>query len=193
PIDLDAVKKHYFAFTLSNRLAFSSTLHDPPPESDLMTNLQWCRETDLFSTEALAEYYGMDLPTVEMPQPVRSRAAVAHQQLVSKLRSVDVDDDYLRYDLRVAFRLARHAQRADEIGQELDQADLDDLEGLLGTRPSNWAAGDAALEAFVMADGGTHDRELIELFHKRNLRAQMVLGPPGSAMASHHRIQPFHA
>ena len=48
------------------------------------------------------------------------------------------------------------------------------------------------VEAFVLADtAGRHDAELVRLFHKRHLRAHMLLGPAGSAMTHHHTIQKF--
>jgi hypothetical protein len=43
------------------------------------------------------------------------------------------------------------------------------------------------------ADTGTYDEALVPLFHKRNLRAQMLLGPAGSAMARHLPIQMFRS
>jgi hypothetical protein len=43
------------------------------------------------------------------------------------------------------------------------------------------------------ADTGRHDEALLGVFHKRNLRAQMTLGPAGSAMTRHARIQSFRA
>lgn len=190
-VDLDAVKRHHFAFTLTNRLAFSTAIREAVPGSDLMTNLQWCRETDLFTTEALAEYLEIELPDVELPEPTPTRAAPAHEQLVRSLRSIETDDEILRYELRVAFRLARHAHRSDEVEDALNAADLDDLEGLLGHRPDDWFSGERALEAFVLADDGSHDRQLVEVFHRRSLRAQALLGPPGSAMTTHRRIQRF--
>ena len=193
PVDLDAVKTHHIAFTLSNRLAFSTAIREAVAGSDLMTNLQWCRETDLFTTEALAEVHGIDLPEIQLPEAATSRASVALEQLVQTLRSVDIADEYQRYEVRTAFRLARHAQRSDEIEDQLNADDLDDLVPLLGHRPADWHTGEAELEAFVLGDDGTHDEVLIEVFHKRNLRAQALLGPAGSAMTTHHRIQPFHA
>ena len=50
------------------------------------------------------------------------------------------------------------------------------------------------LERFILADAdlGHSDEELIPLLHKRNLRAQMLNGPPGSAITHHNRIQSFH-
>ena len=72
PVDLDAIQRHHFAFTLTNQLAVRCRrCAAPAPESDLMTNLQWCCETNLFATEALAEILDLELPTVDMPGPAR--------------------------------------------------------------------------------------------------------------------------
>ena len=192
PVDLDAVRWHHMAFTLSNQLAYSHALRDPSAASDLMTNLQWCCETNLFATEAWAEHLGIDLAGVEVPEPRLSTADVGHRHLVRALRSVAAEDPFVRHELRILFRLARHLQRRDEIGDTVERADLDDLEQLLGARPHDWRDGEAKLEAFVLADtAGRHDTELVRLFHKRNLRAHMLLGPAGSAMTHHHTIQKF--
>jgi hypothetical protein len=193
PVDLDAIQRHHFAFTLTNQLPLGAALREPPPGSDLMTNLQWCCETNLFATEALAEILDIELPTVEMPEPRRSRATPAFEQLVRGLRTLQTNDEYVRYQLRTMFRLARHANRIDEIGEAVDEADLDDLHQLLGHRPENWFEGEAELERFVLADAdvGRYDEAILPVLHRRNLRAQMLLGPAGSAMARHLRIQSF--
>lgn len=192
PIDLDAIRWHHMAFTLSNLLAYSHALREPSASSDLMTNLQWCGETNLFATEAWAEHLGLELPTVDTPEPRFSTADVGHQHLVGALRSISTDDKFVSHELRTLFRLARHLQRRDEIGDAVESADLDDLELLLGSRPQNWRDGEARLEAFVLDDrNGAHDDQLVRLFHKRNLRAHMLLGPAGSAMTHHHQIQTF--
>jgi aminoglycoside phosphotransferase (APT) family kinase protein len=193
PVDLDAVQRHHFAFTLSNQLAFGAALRQPAAESDLMTNLQWCCETNLFATEALAEILGVELPAVDLPAPRESRASTAVEHLVQSLRALRTEDTYLGYRLRALFRLARHVARSDEIGDAVSSADLDDLHALLGYRPASWLEGEAALERFVLADSGLGhcDEALLGLFHKRHLRAQMLLGPAGSAMTRHLLIQPF--
>jgi len=193
-VDLPAVQRHHLGFALTNQLAFSAALRHPPTESDLMTNLQWCCETNLFATEALAEILGVELPSVDVPAPAESRGAVALAHLVANLRAVQVDDEFLRYKLRTMFRLARHVARADEIGDEVSDDDLDDLHRLLGHRPASWLDGEAELERFVLAhdDTSRYDEPLVALFHRRHLRAQMLLGPAGSAMAHHARIQAFH-
>jgi aminoglycoside phosphotransferase (APT) family kinase protein len=193
PVDLDALQRHHFAFTLTNQLPFGAAVRDPPPESDLMTNLQWCGETNLFATEALAEILDIELPGAQMPDPRESRGTTANEHLVRALRLIRTDDEYLRYHLRTLFRLARHIARIDEIGDAVSAADLDDLAPLLGHRPDSWIEGEAELERFILADAdtGAHDHEILPILHRRNLRAQMLLGPAGSAMAKHLTIQPF--
>ncbi|MDG2026445.1 MAG: hypothetical protein P8J50_05000 [Acidimicrobiales bacterium] len=192
PIDLAAIRWHHMHFTLSNLLAMSHALKDPSPASDLMTNVQWCYETNLFATEAWAEELAIDLPTIDMPEPRTSEADRGHMHMVRALRNISTDDQFVQHELRTLFRLARHLQRRDEIGDAVAEADLDDLETLLGTRPDTWREGEAKLEAFVLDDTtGAHDEALVRLFHARNLRAHMLLGPAGSAMAHHHTIQPF--
>jgi len=198
-LDRTALMRHHFAFTLTNQLVFGAALREPPAESDLMTNLQWCCETNLFATEALAEILGLELPSLEPPAPRESRARTALAQLVQGLGAIahrDGErglDEHTRYQLRAMFRLARHVARVDEIGDFCAAADLDDLHALLGRRPATWREGEAELERFVLADvaHGRYDVALVALFHKRNLRAQALLGPAGSAMARHLPIQRF--
>ena len=192
-VDLDAIMRHHFAFTLTNQMPLGAACRVPPPDSDLMTNLQWCCETNIFATEALGEILDVELPTVEMPEPRETRANPAIEHLVRELRTVQVEDEYLRYKIRTWFRLARHIARLDEIEDAVSAADLDDIHEVTGKRPADWFEGERQLEAFVLAnaDEGRHDEALLKLFHKRNLRAQMVLGPAGSAMARHNKIQMF--
>lgn len=192
-LDLDALQRHHFFFCLSNQLSVGPATRVPPPESDLMTNLQWCYETNLFASEALAEILDIELPTVEMPEPRESRATTVLEHLVRNLRTVNIADEYLRYQVRTMFRMARHATRLDEVGDALSEADLDDIHQLLGHRPDSWLDGEAELERFVLANADTsrYDEQLLGLFHKRNLRAHMTLGPAGSAMTHHAKIQSF--
>jgi len=191
PVDIEAVQHHHFAFTLSNQLAFHAALAEPTPGSDYMTNLQWCCETNRFAVEALAELLGVELAEVETPDIDTSPVAAAHEHLVRSLRTSAPAQGFGAYQTRIAFRLARHLLRFDQIGRQITDADLDDLHGLLGHRPDSWQDGDAELERYVLEDDGRHDEELVLLFHRRLSRAQMLLGPAGSAMTRHLPIQSF--
>ena len=140
----------------------------------------------------MAEYLGIELDDVPIPDPVRSPVSAPFEHLSRSLRSIAVDDAYVAYQVRIAFRLARHLQRFDEIGGEVVDADRADIEAITGTRLSNdWDECEAELERFVLADGGAHDRELVELFNRRWRRLKALMGPVGSAMATHHVMQPL--
>jgi len=199
PVDIDAIRHHHLAFTLTNQLAFHAALAEPPSESDFMTNLQWCSETNLFAVEALAEILGVELDDDACPEPRDSPVAPAHRHLVQSLRTLETGNDAAQHQVRTLFRLARHIARFDEIGDSLGEADLDDLgallgsrpTSLLGSRPTSWQQGDAALEDYVLQDGGAHDAGLVRLFHRRLTRLKLQLGPAGSAMARHLPIQRF--
>ncbi len=193
PVDLEAIELHHIAFTLSNQLGFGHTLREPIPGSDYATNLQWCNETNIYVTEAIADYMGIDLPTEPGPEPRLTRTAAGSAHLARTLREVTIDDPVTRYRLRGAFRVAQHLARHDEIGAAVLEADLDDLHALLDRRPSDWQDGEEQLERFVLADRdtGRYDEALVPFFHRRNLRAQMLNGPDGSAMARHNPIQRF--
>jgi aminoglycoside phosphotransferase (APT) family kinase protein len=193
PVDLEAIQLHHIGGTFGNQLMFGPAVADPVPDTDLMNNMQWNSETNLHATEALAEYLGIDLPTVETPDPRSTRQDAAFGHLVATLRRLHTDDYLLQHELRLAFRMARHLNRANEIGDALAEADLEDLHELLGRRPESWQDGDAELERFVLADAqrGEHDERLVRLFHRRNLRVHMQLGPEGSSMVAHYPTQPF--
>ncbi|MCU1346888.1 MAG: hypothetical protein JWL70_3154 [Acidimicrobiia bacterium] len=193
PVDIEAIELHHIYFTLSNQLAFSHALADPPPNSDFATNMQWCNETNLYATEALAERLGVELPTVELPKDDDTKAGAAFEHLVATLSTVRVDDVYARYKLRGAFRMARHLHRWDQIGRQLAQDDVDDVHQLTGHKPTDWDDAERLLEDFVHTEneGGRHDVDLLTVFHRRNLRAQALNGPMGSAMARHIPIQTF--
>jgi aminoglycoside phosphotransferase (APT) family kinase protein len=191
PLDWQAIRHHYFSFALCNQLAFHAALAEPPAGSDYMMNLRWCLETNLYAIEAMAEMLGVTLEAVPALAPRVSSAAVAHRHGVAWLRNFDAGDEVRQNEVRSAFRLARHLARMDELGACVEAADLEDLGELLGTRPADGPAGDAALEEFVLADNGQHDTELVSVFYRRLQRALQTLGPEGSAIARHNPVAPF--
>jgi aminoglycoside phosphotransferase (APT) family kinase protein len=191
PVDIAAIKYHHLFFTLTNLLSFHTAIADPSPQSDYMTNTQWINETNRFALEAIAEFTGVDLPEVAMPEPAVTPASIPFDHMVGVLKRIEAGNDFAQNEIRQMFRLARHLQRWDGVGRQMLDANYDDIEALLGTRPVDWRQAEAMLEHFVLADGGEHDHELIQLFNRKLQRAQSLNGPPGSAMAQHHPIQRF--
>lgn len=187
-VNREAIRHHYFSFALCNQLAFHAALAEPPAGSDYMMNLRWCTETNLYAIEALADIVGVALePVAEMP-PSPAPTQPAHTLLVDWLRHFTPSDPQEAHQTRSAFRLARHLERASQIGLQVESADLDEASGLLGFRPDSSFSGDAALEKFIQVDDGAHDEALIHLFYRRLRRSLSLLGPKGSAIATHYPV-----
>jgi hypothetical protein len=118
---------------------------------------------------------------------------VAHRHLVDSIRAMAGRDEQSAYQLRIAFRLARHLQRVDAIGASLTECDLDDVADVIGHRPSTWVESERELERFVIGTDPQSDGALIRLFHRRLERQRALLGPEGSAMTRHNPLQPIRA
>jgi aminoglycoside phosphotransferase (APT) family kinase protein len=193
PVDIEAIKRHHFAATLSNEMIFGAAVLDPVPETDLMNNMQWNSETNLHATEALCEFLELEPPTIEVPPAARHRTANTFNHLIQALKNLSGADEFAAHEIRLAFRTARHLARSSEIGAPLLEADLDDVHRILDHRPVSWREADAELERFVLADRetGKFDERLVWLFHRRNLRNHVQLGPIGSRMVSHYPTQRF--
>lgn len=191
PVDMAAIQYHHLFFTLTNQLSFHGPLAEPLADTDYMTYSHWISETNLHTAETMAEYLGIELEEVPVPDPVSSPVSVAHEHLSRSLRSIKVDDPFVAYQVRIAFRLARHLERFNQIGAEVVDEDRADLAALIGKAPVGWDECEEALERFVLTDDGRHDAELVVLFHRRWSRYKALMGPPGSAMAAHHTMQPL--
>jgi hypothetical protein len=190
-VDLAAIEYHHFAFAMTTGLAYHRGLVEPTTDSDLMNYLQWCSESNLYAIEALAGFAGIELDQVDLPASSSSPATVAHRHLTESLRTMRGGDERNAYELRIAFRLARHLQRSDEIGASVVAQNTDDVATLVGHRPATWEEADRELERFVMRAGPEWDVPLVRLFHRRLERQRTLLGPPSSAIARHIPLEPI--
>jgi aminoglycoside phosphotransferase (APT) family kinase protein len=188
PVDIAAVRWHYILWALSNQLEFHAALADPAPSSDYMLNLHWCIETNLMALEAIAGAVGVEFGEVAEPAPSVSAYGPAQRHLTRSLSALPTGDPVSRYELRKSVRLARHVERIGEIGDQVVAADLADIASLIGQRPQDWAEGETDLERFVRADDGSHDAELVRIFHRRLHRARMLNGPAGSWITQHREV-----
>jgi hypothetical protein len=188
PIDLAAVQYHYILWALSNPIEFHAVLAEPVAGADYMLNMHWVIDSNLMALEGIAHVMGIGLDQVEEPVPETSPFAQAHRHLTRSLEGLSVGSAYARYDLRKSVRLARHIERVDELGPAVVSANLDDLHRLLGHRSTSWEESESELEHFVLADDGSHDAELAQLFHRRLHRDRMLCGPSGSWIVEHRNV-----
>jgi hypothetical protein len=120
---------------------------------------------------------GAEIPSVTLPDPVATKASGVQAALPAMIRSLAADDAVAQFRRDSTATTAEYLRMVDAYGRAVEAADLDDLARLLGARPADWAAGDAALEEFVLAAGPEHDASLVQLFIRRTLRQLLLLEP----------------
>lgn len=128
--------------------------------------------------EKIAEGMGLALDALPEPQAVPTRQSPGHDALARMLATPPHQEDELaRYERARAWRVAEYLKRANAMAPAIEAANLDELEALLGERPPTAAAGDAALEAFVLEAGPDEDARLVPVLHRRLLRQQWLIEP----------------
>jgi hypothetical protein len=79
--------------------------------------------------------------------------------------------------------------RVEEIGAEIDQRDLDDVDQLLGQKHGDLLQANAALALFAERAGPERDEDLLRLFARRAQRLHLLLGPADSLIVRHPQLQ----
>jgi hypothetical protein len=126
----------------------------------------------------MAETTGTSLDPPSLPDERPSRRTAAIEQLTTLLDpSLSGDDEEQAYQLDRMQRIAVYLDRSDRYGPALEAEDLDDVEKLLGWRPSSWQEADAHLEELVLGSGPERDAEFIRYFHRRLSREEALLDP----------------
>jgi aminoglycoside phosphotransferase (APT) family kinase protein len=220
PVDFEVLRYYEISQLTVTLMLQYPVLIEPDPHSDYVTHLTWYVESARYAFDILAELLGTELEQVPVPSPRASTRAVAQRHLVRSLHGaarhepgqdlarygVAVDPDnhpappppadssqpFAGWRARCDYRLARHLQRSDEIGDELDGQDRDDVSRLVGrSLGSSSQAADAALVVMIGDAAADADIDLLQLFARRMQRRHMLLGPADSLIVRHPRLQPL--
>ncbi len=133
---------------------------------------------DRLLCEAIAEAMGVTLSRPAVPEPA---AETTLYDIVVENLERDVLDhvvgDFPRDRLQMAALLVRTLARQQALGPWADAAELDELEGVLGSRPSDVASGRAALDALITADDGGRDLEILQTLAAMAYRTEAIAAP----------------
>ena len=177
-VDFGVIDYHTIRFALLNPLSVAHMITDPVPEANYVQYLGWYVCYGRVGLEVMANATGTELERPSMPEARPSRRSGAISQLQGLLDPALAGEDGERaYELDRMQRTAVYLDRADRYGAALDADDLDDVEELLGWRPSSWQEADERLEELVMAAGPERDAEFIRYFHRRLSREESLLYP----------------
>jgi aminoglycoside phosphotransferase (APT) family kinase protein len=158
-------------------LALAGVVQDMQPRTD---HAEWYAQDVCYkraTAEALVEALGIEPEPPDSPQARATERAPIFALLEENLRSEHrpaAPDDYARYRLDLALRLATHLRNADAFGAALEAQELEEIARLVGARPRTPAEGDAALVRFIDANLGEADARLAAHLYRRALREEAL-------------------
>jgi aminoglycoside phosphotransferase (APT) family kinase protein len=164
PIDAAALSFHTAAFMLTAVMALAGPLTDPRPQEMQLEYLTWDLMTRRAMLWAMAECLGVTItpkPLTSLPQ---GRSALVSRVLQATINRIEPKTAMGAADKASAATLIDWARGQAAAGAAHDAADLDRAAAILGHRPSDWQAADAALERFVAQAGPEHDAILFDYF-----------------------------
>ncbi len=177
PLNRAAIEFHTAKFALCTPLGVAIVLHLDLPMTDIVQYIEWFHLLALHAIESIAQQAGVALSDVSLPEPQPTAYPGAVTGLATMIESLAVPAGIAEYQRTSVANVARLCHRVSEYAHAVDTADLDDLARLLGSRPTDRAAGDQALEEFVRNAAPDRDAALIELLHRRVMRQLLLVEP----------------
>lgn len=140
------------------------------------------------TVEALAAVTDTALPDLALTEPTDTVQTRYYDAMLHQIREVvspHVADPYAARRLRSMARVVKYLREENRVGDAHSQAELDDLAGLLGSRPESVSAGSADLLQRVN-DRSISAVDLLPYAHAQVIRRQQVVGPSMGVLATRH-------
>jgi len=183
-VDLDKVRFHTAAFSLSGALASAICMEQflaaPSATADYVEYQSWVIWELKQALEAIGECMGLALEMPAMPEPATTHSSEAIFALKAALDADPATDDIGAYHRRVQRSIADHLDMLSRYGEAFDRAYLDDAQQLLGKPVRTIGEADRLLEDLVMASGSDSDEALLCVLHARCCRQGYLIAVPGS-------------
>jgi aminoglycoside phosphotransferase (APT) family kinase protein len=158
-------------------LALAGVVQNMHPRTD---HAEWYAQDVCYkraTAEALCEAIGVVAEAPPVPHPLATERAPIFALLAENLRDEHrpaAPDDYARYRLDLALRLATHLRNADAFGAALELQELEEIARLVGGRPRTLADGDAALVRFIDANKDGADARVAAYLYRRAMREEAL-------------------
>jgi len=176
-----SIEFHTAAFCGVNGFLMWPLMFDSSPEQDYAVYLNYCVATSRWMIRAMAAHAGIALCDPAEPEAEQLGFGEAGRHLVRHLSLMPGGTAAENYARDSAIAQAQFLTRQARYGLSVLKASLEDIEGLLGTRPGGWEEGQAKLSGFVADAGGSADGELIQLFWNWLQRQAFILRDCGPA------------
>ncbi|MBK6289684.1 MAG: phosphotransferase family protein [Pseudomonadales bacterium] len=175
-MDPHVVNWHAVRVGICVPMSTASTLYKPNPDEPVQY-IAWYHVYARMAIEVMALEVGVELEEPPVPEPVSGRQAPAFGALEKLLCVAKGADNYADYQVATAARVAEYLRRSECYGPALESDDLDEATALLGSRPPDWRAADAALEHFVSEAPAEQEGEILQYLYRRHQRQLLILQP----------------
>jgi aminoglycoside phosphotransferase (APT) family kinase protein len=178
-LDIDKLRYYNVIAMLITTLALAPVAEKPSAEDD---HAEWLAQdawSKLASAEALAEAVGVDVEAPAIPDLDNNPGLRACDILIKNLSDEllpNTEDSFLQHRIKMDLRLLEHAKATAGLSRELDIQELDDMEALLGQRPSSLKEGHRLLNDLVSAAGADQNEKLIKYFYRHAVRQVALMG-----------------
>ncbi len=175
-LDQDVLNFHTVVNFICVPMISQVSLRAKHPHPAFVEYLSWSLSGNRCALAAIADRKGMTLDPVPMVPSKASDQAFALEDLVAHCADMPQSGFFRQHPV---LSLALYAQQVQAIGGTIEEAELDELEPILGYRPADRETADADLEHFVMKAGADADEMLVRYFHTREMRRfQLLIGYP---------------
>ncbi len=177
PVDRRAVLYHAIRFGLTTPLGTGLALANPHVAVEYVQYLTWYLVYSRAPLELIAYREDFELDAPELPTETVSPYSVANDSLLERFETFETKDEFQAYEADSLRRLALFVRQGDLYGADLLAKDFDDVEQLLGVRPTTWQQRDQALSDLVRDNSGERDAELVRYLVRRLTREEWLLSP----------------
>lgn len=179
PLDLGVIAYHTVAFLGVGYFAPLFALSRTEAGGDWVEAAVQCAFIGRRLFEALAEVEGIELDELTLPAPRPSPLEeMALTKLAADLNRLPLSETFASWQRGILASVPEYLLNQARYRRWAEDADFDDLAGLLGERPADLLDADRKLVAFIRSAGPEHDAALTRLMHRRLLRQCLIIAGP---------------
>lgn len=178
PLDVEKIRYYSVIGMLTTALALGPVVQRLNPRDE---HAEWIAQ-DVWSkkatSEMLAEATGIELRPIQIPRPDCPYVSSLFDALEDNLKDEQgphIQDSFLQHRMQMTLRLVAHMRNIAEIGAEIAELELDDMQALLGSRPRTVRDGHRAMDQLVRNAGPDLDAALIQYFYRHALREEALM------------------
>jgi Phosphotransferase enzyme family len=181
PLDIEALQYWTVVGMITGPLVcWGRVAHPDPALPDQIPLFSWDPIYRRGLAEALMEVYDITPEAPDLPSPRETERAKLHELLVGQMHDYYVPtltDPEQQFRARGTAALAETLARGDAIGPQLEQATLDELGDVLGTKPRDLPSGLGRLEEAVREDPEQDLERRLRFFHRMQVRHEYLYEP----------------